>query len=103
MAPGGDLFSYVEAHSGYLEDLQSRSIAWQLMKAVDYLHSKGIVHRDIKTENVLILQSDFGGRVVLTDFGFASQAESGRLMSKVGTRGYAARSVNISVQAKFTL
>ena len=67
-------------------------VAWQLMQAVNYMHDLGIVHRDIKTENVLIAQTDLGGRVILTDFGFANFEDrtTGRLMSKVGTPGFVA-------------
>jgi serine/threonine protein kinase len=48
-----------------------------------------IAHRDIKQENVLITTTDFGGRVLLTDFGFATYANktTGRMLSKVGTDG----------------
>lgn len=75
-----------------MEDLQGRMIAWQLMQAVSHMHSLGIVHRDIKTENVLIAQTDLGGRVILTDFGYANYEDrsTGRLMSKVGTPGFLA-------------
>lgn len=56
------------------------------------MHSKGIAHRDIKPENVLVMHTDFGGRVVLTDFGFATYVDpkSKRMKSKVGTDGYLA-------------
>lgn len=92
LAPGGDLFSYIAANGNKLEDLTARMIAWQLLQAVDYLHDLGIVHRDIKTENVLIAQTDLGGRVILTDFGFANWEDktTGRLKSKVGTPGFVA-------------
>jgi len=92
LAPGGDLFSYIESCGGELTDWGSRVIARQIVLAIEFMHSKGIAHRDIKPENVLIMQSSFGGRVVLTDFGFANYAneKTGRLLSKVGTEGYTA-------------
>ncbi|TQS35838.1 hypothetical protein Golomagni_03730 [Golovinomyces magnicellulatus] len=95
LAPAGDLFSYIEAHGGYLTDLHSRVVSRQLVLAIKYIHLQGIVHRDIKPENVLIMQNDFGSRVVLTDFGFASyiNKETGRLSSRLGTEGFIAPEV----------
>ncbi|KAK2628474.1 hypothetical protein QTJ16_001577 [Diplocarpon rosae] len=95
LAPGGDLFSYVGKSKGLLTDLESRVITRQIVSALDFMHAAGVAHRDIKLENVLITQTDFGGRVVLTDFGFASytQAGVGRMLSNVGTPGYLAPEV----------
>lgn len=92
LAPGGDLFSYIESHGGCLTDWHSRVIARQVVLAIQYMHSNGIAHRDIKPENVLIMQTDFGGRVVLMDFGFANHvnAKTGRMLSKLGTEGFIA-------------
>ena len=92
LAPGGDLFSYLDHHGGRLSDWHSRVIARQLTIAIQYIHSESVAHRDIKPENVLVMQTDFGGRVVLTDFGFANylNQQTGRLMSRVGTEGFIA-------------
>ena len=64
----------------------------QVVLAVDYLHSNGIAHRDIKPENILVTHTDFGHRVILTDFGFATYVnpKTGRMMSVLGSEGYAA-------------
>jgi len=92
LAPGGDLFSYINYHGGCLTDWHSRVIARQIVLAIQYMHSLSIVHRDIKPENVLVMHTDFGARVVLTDFGFANNIneKTGRLFSRVGTAGFIA-------------
>ena len=44
----------------------------QIVSAVNYMHKRGLVHRDLKLENILI--QDFGGlnEIKLIDFGFAT-------------------------------
>jgi len=52
------------------------NIFGQLCGAVDYAHSRGMVHRDLKPVNVMLTPQ---GRVVLTDFGIASIVDSTQL------------------------
>ena len=47
-----DLYDYLV--KPVLDDIQIRSIAIQLIRAVAYIHSKDIVHADIKIDNILI-------------------------------------------------
>ena len=78
LVPGGDLFSYLHTPGrrrtapGEAE-LVARYITFQLLQALAYLHRRGIAHRDIKVENVLLWSTEPGARVVLTDFGAAAQ------------------------------
>ncbi|KAH8413653.1 hypothetical protein KR222_002795, partial [Zaprionus bogoriensis] len=72
-APLGDLTSNV-TETG-VGEVYSKRIAKQLASAIDYMHSKDIVHRDIKLDNVLIYRSDFQ-RVKLCDFGESFQTGS---------------------------
>jgi serine/threonine protein kinase len=94
LAAGGDLFSYMQSNGGQLDDYNCRVITRQITLALQYIHSEGLAHRDVKAENVLVTGTHFGGRVILTDFGFAVNAKAnpkiGRMMSMVGTSGYVA-------------
>ena len=51
-----------------LSDSAMRKVSHQLLSAVAYLHDKNIVHRDIKLQNVLMLDE----QVKLIDFGFST-------------------------------
>ncbi|ALC41673.1 CG4945, partial [Drosophila busckii] len=70
-APLGDLTSNV-TETG-VGEVYSKRVAKQLASAIDYMHSKDIVHRDIKLDNVLIYRADFQ-RIKLCDFGESFQA-----------------------------
>lgn len=67
-ASGGELFDYILKHR-YLKDPAARRLFAQLVSGVGYLHKKGIVHRDLKLENLLL---DSHRNIIITDFGFAN-------------------------------
>ncbi|KAM0719864.1 hypothetical protein Q7P37_003999 [Cladosporium fusiforme] len=67
-ASGGELFDYILNHR-YLKDPAARRLFAQLVSGVGYLHRKGIVHRDLKLENLLL---DRHKNIIITDFGFAN-------------------------------
>lgn len=59
-----------------LPPTQAVDVLRQAASALDYLHSFGLVHRDVKPGNILV---DANGRAVLTDFGIALALDSARL------------------------
>lgn len=67
-ASGGELFDHILTHR-YLKDNMACRLFSQLISGVHYLHSKGIVHRDLKLENLLL---DKHKNIIITDFGFAN-------------------------------
>lgn len=86
LCSGGELFDYL-VEKGRLSEDETRIIVGQICLAVAYLHDKGIVHRDLKLENVLL---DERCRVKLSDYGFTREFERGSLMETFcGTTGYA--------------
>ena len=67
-ASGGELFDFI-LNNRYLKDHSARRLFAQLVSGVGYLHKKGIVHRDLKLENLLL---DRNRNIIITDFGFAN-------------------------------
>ncbi|WVR06255.1 hypothetical protein IAU60_003285 [Kwoniella sp. DSM 27419] len=72
---GLDLFDHVESSPSGLNPFEVRSLVGQLADAVRFLHANGIVHRDIKDENVIL---DGNGRCQLIDFGSAAHWRPGK-------------------------
>ena len=67
LCTGGELFESVTEQGSYSEE-KARHAFIQLMKAIMYLHSRGICHRDIKPENFLYV-SKKSDTLKLIDFG----------------------------------
>ncbi|XP_043912576.1 serine/threonine-protein kinase PAK 5 isoform X2 [Protopterus annectens] len=79
---GGALTDIV-THTRMNED-QIAAVCLSVLKALSYLHNQGVIHRDIKSDSIL-LTSD--GRIKLSDFGFCAQVskEVPKRKSLVGT------------------
>ncbi|KZV69039.1 Pkinase-domain-containing protein, partial [Peniophora sp. CONT] len=84
--PGGDLFSAITEKAIYLcEEELTKMVFLQLIDALAFCHAKGVYHRDVKPENVLV--SADGRHWYLSDFGLAT--DSVRSASfKMGSKGY---------------
>lgn len=92
-ASGGDMFAYIYKN-GRLEERNAQRLFAQLVSGVHYLHQKGIVHRDLKLENLLL---DGNNKILISDFGFANSFRNSKgytlMRTSCGSPCYAAPEV----------
>ncbi|ODV76932.1 Pkinase-domain-containing protein [Suhomyces tanzawaensis NRRL Y-17324] len=67
---GGSLTEIIENNDFKLSERQIATICFETLKGLQHLHKKHIIHRDIKSDNVLL---DAKGNVKITDFGFCAK------------------------------
>jgi len=73
-----------------MPELQAGRAMSDLLSAVSYCNRCGVVHRDIKTENVLYVDSTDASRLKVIDFGLSEFLGDGRTESRIGTPHYMA-------------
>ncbi|XP_037958970.1 serine/threonine-protein kinase GA29083-like [Teleopsis dalmanni] len=84
---GGDLFNVLDVEDSFSEK-KTKIVIAQLASALKYIHSRNIVHRDIKAENILVKKNcDQNFCIKLADFGLATQATD-PLYDMCGTPAY---------------
>ncbi len=88
--PGGSLKAVVSRTC--LNEGQIAAICKEVLQALDFLHEEGIIHRDIKADNVLL---GLSGEVKLTDFGVCAEilSDDNKVMGKAGTLSFMAPEV----------
>lgn len=89
-ACGGDLLAKV-LHSDPLTEAYAKALFHGMMKGIDHIHAKDIVHRDIKAQNILLMSDD---TVVVADFGLATLlTDRVQMARRCGSPGYVAPEV----------
>lgn len=88
-AAKGDYYKYFKK-VGHIEEAEAAEAIYQLLLALNYLHEKDIIHRDIKLENILI---DQNMTIKLCDFGWCSPPDDPERNLLAGTYEYMAPEV----------
>lgn len=97
-ASGGELFDYILQHK-YLKENVAKKLFAQLVSGVDYMHAKGLIHRDLKLENLLL---DKHRNVIISDFGFVNSYNRDKndlMKTSCGSPCYAAPELVLSQTA----
>ncbi|MEM9068788.1 MAG: serine/threonine-protein kinase [Myxococcota bacterium] len=82
----GEELSRTIEREGSLSPARALRIICQLAEALDHAHSFGVIHRDLKPDNVFLVRSDDGDIVKILDFGSVKlQMETGPKLTAFGT------------------
>ncbi len=84
-AKGGELTQLINSKEPIPEN-QIKNIFKQIYNAVQYIHNKNIIHRDLKTNNIVFLDEE-KTHVAIIDFGISSTSSGGDVL-KAGTLKY---------------
>lgn len=91
---GGELFERVIS-AGKMAETEARGYIQQIVQGIAHCHARGVVHRDLKLENIMLSTE---GVVKIIDFGLAAEFEQNRdgtfkfamLTETCGSKSYAA-------------
>lgn len=93
--PGGNLRQLIKR--SIITENQAKQYILDLGSALDYIHKKNIIHRDVKLENILLTED---GKIKLADFGLAVRAPEGLAYGDYGTRQN--RAPEVITEASYT-
>jgi serine/threonine protein kinase len=89
------LYGYLQKF-GFPTEIAAKGFIVHLLEGVAYLHDRGIMHRDLKLENIMVKKDGRSGQVipVIVDLGLAEYTSAAKyLYTRCGTPGYVAPEV----------
>lgn len=82
---GENLSSFIHRHEGKLSPAMTADVIAQMCKALSKAHARNVIHRDIKPDNVFLVDSEGDFFVKLLDFGIAKETEHDMNITSTGT------------------
>lgn len=79
LVDGITLKQYIHRRGGVLNWREALHFSVQILEGLDHAHSRGIIHRDVKPQNIMVLRD---GSVKVADFGIATIADAQKTMTQ---------------------
>ncbi|KAH8740859.1 Ser/Thr protein kinase [Cryptosporidium ryanae] len=86
---GGELFEWIAQKGAYTEE-QAKIAMKKVLLALQWLHINNVVHRDLKTENLILEHRNCPESLKIIDFGLAASLGSSAMKMRCGSPGYVA-------------
>ena len=91
---GGTLTQYIKKRYFNFSENQASNIIYQIGNGIKYLHNYGIIHRDLKTDNIMLTEDNDTGIIKIIDFGLSKIISSNEnLIDGYGTLNFTAPEV----------
>ena len=100
---GLTLLDWMERHGGSMGEEEVSKVANELANALNFLHHKGVAHRDLKLENVLCTSIDQIHPVKICDFDLSTDFGGGFDDPASGSPGYGSGSEKVVPMEHFNL
>jgi len=92
--PNGEKFYYSPSGERVaLTEAKVARIIQGIVEAISYCHGRGVCHRDLKLENLMLANTDDGATVKLIDFGFSKLFKGNNMFAVLGSPYYVAPEV----------